>query len=46
MQLIIRKLLLNTQFPMIDPPEKPEAVQGIEGDINDEAVVLSLSLEL
>lgn len=43
MQLIIRKLLLGTQFPMLDPPEKPESISSLAVDINDEAIVLSLA---
>jgi len=46
MQLIIRKLLLGTQFPMIDPPSKPENLAHLTGDLNDEAYVLGLSQEL
>jgi hypothetical protein len=46
MQLIIRKLLLGTQFPMIDSPSKPEFLAHLTGDLNDEAYVLGLSQEL
>ena len=46
MQLIIKKLLLGTQFPMIDAPAKPEALAQLDGDLNDETYVASLSADL
>ena len=46
MQLIIRKLLLGTQFPMIDPPERPESIAQLAIDLNDEASVLNLPAEV
>jgi len=46
MQMIIRKLLMGAQFPMIDPPTKPEALVHLDGDLDDEAYVLGLSQDL
>ena len=33
MQNIIRKMILGSQFPMLDPPHRPDSVSEIEGDI-------------
>ena len=42
MQLLVKKLLLGTQFPMLDAPTKPASLGAVEGDLNDEAIVQSL----
>ena len=43
MQLVIRKMILGTQFPMLDPPDRPESTIDIEGDLKDETFVQTLS---
>lgn len=45
MQTIVKKMLLGTQFPMLDVPAPAETLNAINGDIADEAFVLTLTEE-
>ena len=45
MQMILKKMLLGTQFPMLDAPTRPEILTGIQGNLKDDAFVLTLTEE-
>ena len=46
MQMIIKKMLLGTQFPMMDAPTCPPTISNLDGSLKDETFVQTLSEEL